>query len=454
MSSIEHTPDFLKSVLVEGDLKYPDEPSRFHRKDVERFFVWASEQNASDITIQTGAQIFLEIYGQMKRVTKHHLDHAEVMEIVVAMYGTESAKGILSGNKDLDFPYQVRPDRERKFRFRVNAVGITADGSDGVQITARPIPGTPPKLSTLGIEPEILANMCPKQGMVVVTGGTGSGKSTLLASIIRDLLEDPNGHRKIITFEAPIEYVYDDVVHPTTSIAQTEIGKSLKSFAEGTRNALRRKPSIILLGEARDAETIGEAVTASMTGHLLYTTIHSNGFAETIRRMVNVFNEDKNARAVDIISSLRMVISQRLVPSADGKRIALREYVVMTDEIVDFLLEAGVDNLTASCRKVLALHGQSFLQDATIKFKKGLITRKVWREFARSAAAEEADAKEVVKQSGARLDMLAPLALDSVSGPVRAVAVPPEDDAPSGQSDVSVPDWPTDEPTLTLDEPQ
>ena len=415
MSELNHPDDekhfFLSKKSMAGTILYPDEPPRFHRRDVERFFVWASELGTSDITIQTGEQIFLEVDGKMFRVTKHFLDHSEVMEIVVAMHGSETAKAILSGNKDLDFAYQVNPDRDTKYRYRVNAVGCAYNGGDGCQITARTIPSSPPPLSALNIEPEIYKNLAPKQGMIVVTGGTGSGKSTLLASIIRELLEDPDGHRKIITFESPIEYVYDDISRPTTSVAQTEIGKNLTSFVEGTRNALRRKPSIILLGEARDAETIGEAVTASMTGHLLYTTIHSNGFADTIRRMVNVFNEEKNARAVDIISSLRMIISQRLVSASNGKRVALREYVVMKEDIVDFILESGIENITASCRKVLKDHGQSFLQDATKKLEAGLITEKVWKEIAYLSKAQDIDAQQII---------------DSAREKVSAVEAPPE----------------------------
>lgn len=435
----ETKPFFLSSSKVDGPIIYPNEPVRFSRRDVEAFFVWASNVGASDITIQTGEQIFLEIDGRMRRVTKHYLDHSEVMEMVVAMYGSESAKAILSGDRDLDFPYQINPTRDEKYRFRINCVGVDYRGQPGVQITARTIPGIPPRLDQLGVEEDILENMSPKQGMIVVTGGTGSGKSTLLAAIIRNLLEDPEGHRKIITYEAPIEFVYDDVEHPTTSIAQTEIGKNLKSFAEGTRNALRRKPAIILLGEARDAETIGEAVTASMTGHLLYTTVHSNGFADTIRRMVNVFDgSEKNSRAVDIISSLKMVISQRLVPATNGKRQALREYVVMNEEIVDFILEAGVDNITASCRQVLHKYGRSFLQDATEKYHQGLISEEVWRTFARSAKAEELDAIEVAKQAKER-------SLE-VIGALGGISVPTN---PTFQPNLET-EWPDDQPPLDL----
>lgn len=387
-------PSFLAANVIQGDLSLPNEPHWFTQADVEVFFAWATRQGASDITIQTNERIILEIYGKNYRVTKRKLTHQEVQEIVVSMYKGEGAKAILSGNSDMDFPYQIKPSRDEVFRFRVNATPIYTDGTRGIQITARTIPDKPPELSSLGLEDEIYQNMAPKQGMVIVTGGTGSGKSTLLASIIRHLLEQPDGHRKFLTYESPIEYVYDSVEKPTSSIAQTEVPGHLPTFAAGTRNSLRRKPAVILVGEARDAETIGEAVTASMTGHLLFSTVHSNGFADTIRRMVNVFPEsEKNGRAVDIVSSLRLVISQRLVPSTDGKRVALREYVVFNDEIIDKILNDGLENLTTSCRAVLRQYGRSFAQDARDKYQQGRISDRTLREIEWMSRGEDRDAK-------------------------------------------------------------
>lgn len=387
-------PSFLAANVIQGDLSLPNEPHWFTQADVEVFFAWATRQGASDITIQTNERIILEIYGKNYRVTKRKLTHQEVQEIVVSMYKGEGAKAILSGNSDMDFPYQIKPSRDEVFRFRVNATPIYTDGTRGIQITARTIPDKPPELSSLGLEDEIYQNMAPKQGMVIVTGGTGSGKTTLLASIIRHLLEQPDGHRKFLTYESPIEYVYDSVEKPTSSIAQTEVPGHLPSFAAGTRNSLRRKPAVILVGEARDAETIGEAVTASMTGHLLFSTVHSNGFADTIRRMVNVFPEsEKNGRAVDIVSSLRLVISQRLVPSTDGKRVALREYVVFNDEIIDKILNDGLENLTTSCRAVLRQYGRSFAQDARDKYRQGRISDRTLREIEWMSRGEDRDAK-------------------------------------------------------------
>lgn len=373
---------FSKAKIVGHDLKWPDEPQYFQKRHLEELFAWATEQGASDITIQSNESIVLEIYGKKIRITNRKLTIPEVQDLVEGLYKDPSIKAKLSGSDDSDFSYQVKPNRFEVYRYRVNAVPIQVDGQRGIEITARTIPTIPEPLSALNIEPELIDALFPKMGMVVITGGTGSGKTTLLSSVIRDMLEQPDGNRKILTYEAPIEFVYDKVNKPTSIIAQTEVPTGLPSFARGTRNALRRKPDVILVGEARDAETIGEAITASMTGHALYTTVHSNGFADTIRRMVNVFPDgEKNSRATDIVSNLKLVISQQLVPATNKKRIALREYVIFNSEIVDIILNAGVENLTRSCRRVLKEFGRSFAQDAREKFQQGLISAKTLKKI-------------------------------------------------------------------------
>lgn len=391
------TPSFLKGKVITGELLYPKEPPRFLKKDLEDLFLWATEQGASDINFQTGSPVMLDIYGKKHKVTRRKLIQSEIQEIVVVMYGNESAKGQLAGSKDIDCAYEIKPNRHARLRFRINATAINIEGTTGIQITARTIPIDIPSLKDMKLAKELEDNIVPNKGMVVVTGATGSGKSTLLAAIVRSIADNPDSHKKILTYEAPIEFVYDAIKPEpvSTLISQCEIGKHLPSFADGTRNALRRKPDIIIVGESRDAETIGEAVTASMTGHLLYTTVHSNGFADTIRRMVNVFPEgERNAKAVEIITNLKIVISQVLVPGVDGKRVALREYVIMNNDIVDELLNHGLDNLANACRKILMNHGCSFLDDAQQKFDEGKISKEVLKDFIFNASAEERDIAE------------------------------------------------------------
>lgn len=355
---------------------FPNEPSRFNSKEIDELLIHCFKHKASDITVQTNEQIFAEIYGVLHRITNKRLTQSEVVDFIATLYQSESGMGKINGGADLDFAYELKPERDKRLRFRVNATGISVEGHTAAQITIRTIPGIPPDIKTLNVEKEILDNFAPKQGLVLITGSTGSGKSTLLSGCLRWMAEDPNSNRKILTYESPIEFVYDEVDKPSTIISQTEIGKHLPTFADGVRNALRRKPMVILVGEARDAETIGECVTASMTGHLTYSTVHSNGVADTIRRMVNVFPDgEKHAKAIDIVTSLKMIVSQMLVPSVDGKRVALREYLIFNEEIVDRLLQAGVDNMTLEARKVVKTHGQTFLADATAKFKAGLISK-------------------------------------------------------------------------------
>lgn len=368
----------------ENNYMLPNEPPRVSARDIDGLLLHCVNIKASDITIQTDEEVVAEVYGKLRRITKRRMTAAELGEIVSGLYQSESGMAKLNGGHDLDFAYEMRPERNVRMRFRVNATAISVQGHTGIQITIRTIPGIPPHIKDLAVEKEVLANFAPKQGLVLITGATGSGKSTLLAGLIRSLCEDLEGHRKILTYESPIEFVYDEVEKPSTVVGQTEIGRHLKTFADGVRNALRRKPMVILVGEARDAETIGECVTASMTGHLTYSTVHSNGVADTIRRMVNVFPDgEKHARAVDIVSSLKMIVSQMLIPSTDGKRVALREYLIFNEEVVDKLLNGGVDNMTMVARQIVKTHGQTFLADATKKFKEGRIDE---REFAKIKA--------------------------------------------------------------------
>ncbi|OGT43340.1 MAG: Dot/Icm secretion system ATPase DotB [Gammaproteobacteria bacterium RIFCSPHIGHO2_12_FULL_40_19] len=353
---------------------YPNEPTRFDGSNVDDLLVFCHRANASDITIQTAEPIIIEVYGRIHKITKRKLANTEVGDLLNAIYGPNGTTQLMRGN-DLDTHYEVRPSRNERFRYRVNGVGCYTEGHEGVQITIRTIPSTPPSLNTLNLPQQILDNMAPQQGVVYVTGATGSGKSTLLASMIKSLSEEPTGNRKILTYEAPIEFVYDSVEMPTSVVAQSEIPRHLPSFADGVRNALRRKPHLILVGEARDPETISAVLEAALTGHPVYTTLHTNGVAETIRRLVGSFpQEERLGRTIDIIESLRLIVWQRLVPSVDGKRIPLREFLVFSEALRDRLLDSDPENITQTTRLLLSEHGQSMLSDVEAKYKEGLLS--------------------------------------------------------------------------------
>ena len=184
----------------------------------------------------------------------------------------------------------------------------------------------------------------------------------------------------MLTYEAPIEFVYDEIDTVSSVVSQSEIPRHLPSIAEGVRNALRRKPRLIMVGECRDAETISAALEAALTGHPVYTTLHTSGVAETMRRLVTSFSgEERLGRTIDILETIRLCIWQKLVPTVDGKRVALREYLVFDEEARDILLEGDPNDVTTTTRKLIRQRGQLMTLDAKEKFKQGIISERVYK---------------------------------------------------------------------------
>src|SRR5579872_4920653 len=374
-----------------SDFLYPQEPIRLTPDTVNEVLIHAVKLGASDVTFQTNEPIYAEIYGKLRKVTRRRLSNTELSDVINAMYGPNATTMIASG-KDIDTHYEIRPNRTDRYRFRINGTGCQVEGHDGVQITARSIPSDPPKLASMNLPQPILDAIAPEQGVVYITGATGSGKSTLLASIIRSIAEDADSNRKVLTYEAPIEFVYDSVEKTSAIVSQSEIPRHLPSFAAGVRNALRRKPRLILVGEARDVETISAAMEAAMTGHPVYTTLHSNSVAETIRRLVTTFpSEERQGRTIDIIETIRLVVSQRLVPTVDGKRVALREYLVFDEKVRDLLLDIEPINITNVVRKLVREYGRTIEADAHEKLTAGIISERQYRLIAEQAKREEKD---------------------------------------------------------------
>lgn len=379
----------------EGELPqllFPNEPNRFTPAHLERLLEFCVKANASDVTLQTGENVLIEVYGRLHKITNRKLTNTEVGDLLNAIYGPNGTTQILSG-QDVDTHYEIRPTRADRFRFRVNGTGCQVEGHAAIQVTLRSIPNEPPELSTLKLPPPILEAIAPRDGVVYVTGATGSGKSTLLASIIRSISEDPLSHRKILTYESPIEFVFDAIDKPSSVVSQSEIPRNLPSFAAGVRNALRRVPKLILVGEARDNETINAVLEAALTGHPVYTTLHANGVAETIRRLVGSFPPDeRHGKSIDIIETLRLIIWQQLAPTVDGKRMALREYLVFNEEVRDALLAVDPDKATAVTRRLVKEKGQPMIVDAQNAYDKGMISERTFKVLSAGHRSADKDA--------------------------------------------------------------
>lgn len=375
-----------KQALLAG---WPDEPMRVQEADVDGLLLWCALNRATDISIQTDRPVIVEVDGVLYPITRRAMDSADLTNILMRIYGPDALAKLASGT-DLDLSYEVRPERLTRYRFRTNITAILSKGRDSVQITMRSLPSLPPTMEDLGIEDQIVRNWAPRQGLVLVTGPTGSGKTTLLASGCRMLIEREQGCGKLLTYEAPIEYVYDGITGPRSLVAQSEIPRHLQSFAAGVRNALRRKPNIILVGEARDRLTMSAAIEAGQTGHLVYSTVHTVGVAATVRRIISVFEPgERSERAYALMETLRMIVTQALVPKVGGGRIGLREYLVFDDNIREQLLDMPIDRWTTESQRFLVRYGRTMEQSANMAFEKGLIDRRTYLFLTKGLSGED-----------------------------------------------------------------
>ncbi len=365
---------------------WPAEPPRLLEEHVDQLIMYCVQHQASDITLQTDRPAYGEIHGYLYPLTAKPLDPADMNTILTRLYGVD-AVAKLAASKDLDLSYEIRLDRFSKVRFRVNMTAIQTKGRDGAQVTMRVMPSVPPTMKDLGIEQEIIDNFSPRQGLICVTGPTGSGKSTLLAAGMRMLIERDGGCGKMLTYEAPIEYTYDAITNPQSLVSQTEIPRHLPNFAAGVRNALRRKPAIILVGESRDRETVAASIEAGQTGHAVYTTAHTMGVASTLRRMVSVFEPgERNERAGALMETLRMIITQALVPRVTGGRVAVREFMVFDDVVREELLDMPQERWSNRVQQMLPDRGQTMQKAAKIAYESGQIDRRHYLILARGSA--------------------------------------------------------------------
>lgn len=326
------------------------ERSRISLEDFRELLMSCVLSGASDVTIQSDQQPRAEIHGVHYRVTKRVWTSSEVNAVLNEVYGGANARTEIDGLKVLDFSYELNLQDGTRQRFRVNAIGIYGRDGKGVEITLRALPFKTPDLEMVQIPPAHLEALIPKEGIVVIAGATGSGKSTTMAALTRSQIENTERPVKIVDIQAPIEYTFRDITGSmkgsASMIGQSEVGKHIPAFADGVRAALRRKPNIINVGEARDFETIHAALEASLTGHLVYTTTHAGSVSDAMRRLLSVFPAaEREARAYDLISALRFLMVQHLLPRIDKPgRVPVREFLRFTPRLRERLMAVEMND--------------------------------------------------------------------------------------------------------------
>ena len=296
----------------------------------------ALERNASDIHVTAGLPPMLRVYGKLIRYGSESLTPDDTSNLLKQILTQDQYEKYMSqGEYDLSW---AKPGVSR---FRVNV--FRQRGSDAIVI--RVIAFSVPTLEELGMPPIIKDLAGKTRGLILVTGPTGSGKSTTLAAMINEINSIREAH--VLTLEDPIEYLHK---HRKSIVNQREIGHDTQSYANALRSAMREDPDVILIGEMRDLETIGIAVTAAETGHLVLSTLHTVGAAKTIDRIVDVFPPHQQKQImVQLSAVLEGVISQQLIERFDEEgRACAMEIMVGTSAVRNLIREGKTHQIDSS----------------------------------------------------------------------------------------------------------
>lgn len=302
--------------------------------NLQKIFKEGIQKKASDVHLVGEELPMLRIDGELVETSEEKIDNDELEEVLSIILTTEQKRRFLE-EKDLDIGYEIEG-----VRFRINL--HRQDRKIG--LTARIIPSEVPTPQELGFDENILKFANLNDGLVLITGPTGCGKSSTIASMIEEINKTRKAH--IVTIEDPIEFVFKD---KKSLIEQREVGVDTKSFASALKYVLRQDPDIIFVGEMRDPETISTVLTAAETGHLVFSTLHTNSAAEAVERIVDVFDGSKQRQILIQLSSvLRGVVAQHLLPRKDGGRVAVREILVNTPAVANLIKENNINQIKSA----------------------------------------------------------------------------------------------------------
>jgi twitching motility protein PilT len=322
----------------------------------------AARQRASDIFLKEGVPPALRLHGRIAQTDLRPLTGEDVRQLAYSiMTPQQIARFEQRHEADLAFT------REGIARFRANVY----QQKGNVGMVLRLIPLDLPNLDDLGMPPVLKELPKQRQGLILVTGPTGSGKSTTLAAMINQINETRKAN--VITVEDPIEFVHPD---KQGIVSQREVGIDTESFTTALKYVVRQSPDVILIGEMRDVETMNVALQASETGHLVFSTVHTPSASETLDRIVNMFPpHDKPQISMRMATSLRGVVSQKLIPRGDGTgRLAAVEVMIATPTVSKLIEESRFSQLYSAIAEGGYWGMQTMNQCLLRYYKAGLIT--------------------------------------------------------------------------------
>jgi len=322
-----------------------------------------ADKGASDLFFTTGAPVSMKIEGDTKAVGKSPLEPGIVKQI---------ANSIMTDEQKEEFAHELEMNLGMSLkgigRYRINIYLQRGE----VSMVIRYIKADIPSMEQLTLPEKLKDIILLKKGLILVVGSTGSGKSTTLASMIKHRSETVSGH--ILTIEDPIEFAF---THSRSIIGQREVGLDTRSYSNALREAMREAPDVIMIGEARDEETMKAALSYADTGHLCLTTLHAVNANQTLDRILSFFgNESSDQILMDMSLNLKAIVSQRLIQSRDGKRVAAIEILVNTPYISELIRKGEFGEIKEIMEKGATEGMQTFDQSLYDLFKRGKIDLK------------------------------------------------------------------------------
>jgi twitching motility protein PilT len=324
----------------------------------------AQELEASDLHVTPGTEPVVRVRGRLQRLDEFEKLTPDVTrELVYRILSTTQQK-TLETKRNVDLAYSL----PGVARFRVNAFFQR----QAIGAAFRMIPSDIKSLAELGLPSQLSDLAANPRGLVLVTGPTGSGKSTTLAAMLDMINRTRSEH--ILTIEDPIEFLH---WHRNCVVNQREIGGDATTFAEALRAALRQDPDVILVGEMRDLETIGTALTAAETGHLVFATLHTQSAPQTIDRVIDVFPAEQQAQVrVQLSGTLQGVVTQTLVPTADGRgRVPALEILIPDDAVRNLIRQGKIEQIYSGMQTGTATGMQTMEQSLASLVLRHVITR-------------------------------------------------------------------------------
>jgi twitching motility protein PilT len=301
-----------------------------YEERLKNLLLQAAKQNASDLHIGVGHRPTLRIDGMLLPLSNESILTPETVEGLVMALLTEEEKEKLLKDKQVDFAYSF----EDKARFRVNVYYQKGYLAAALRLI-------PPRIMTieeLNLPPILHDFTKLSQGFILVVGPAGHGKSTTLAALLDEINHTRSDH--IITIEDPIEYVFSQ---DRGIVSQREVGVDVPTFNDGLRTILRQDPDVIMIGEMRDRESISTAMTAAETGHLVFSTLHTNSASQTIDRIIDSFPAEQQGQIISQLSAtLVAIVSERLIPKIGGGRVPAMEIMIVNPAIRNLIRERKV----------------------------------------------------------------------------------------------------------------